>query len=199
MMDKKPRLLQIFPTSLLCVDDLLNEEEFDAVYKRMLDIKNHVARGGENWVSNNVYNTHGTLNLCALDISEIKILIDKVSFYVNVFNGAHGSKHEYTCKTSWLNWYSKNDYQEYHNHSENTYSAVYYSKVDENSSPLVFENYIASFDMLPPKSIVEYNERNYTIWKQPAKENSLIIFRSWLRHMVPLNTSNERVSIAFNF
>lgn len=199
MTDKKPTLLQIFPTSIFYVEDVLTSDEFDLIYKRLVDIKNNVASKADNWLTKDVYTTHDSLNLCSLQIPEIKTLIDKVSFYVNAFNNINGSDHEYTCSSSWLNYYSKNQYQEYHNHAGNTYSAVFYSKVDENSSPLIFENPIATIDMLPPKSIVEENDRNYMTWVQPAKENSLIIFRSWLKHMVPLNNSNERISVSFNF
>jgi hypothetical protein len=63
---------------------------------------------------------------------------------------------------------------------------------------VTFENPLP--DMLPLKNleICDINAETYHI--KDMKENCLLIFRSYLRHMVsPLQQDGERISIAFNF
>ena len=86
-----------------------------------------------------------------------------------------------------------------HTHNESTISAVYYISAPTGSGKLVFED-PREPDMLPIKNIPVRNELSFVKVGYEAKEGSLIIFRSYLRHMVTVGTNAEpRISVAFNF
>jgi uncharacterized protein (TIGR02466 family) len=101
----------------------------------------------------------------------------------------------------WINISGKGDYQEYHQHAESHFSAVYYVSAPEKCGDIVFRSYEANFDMFPlnPK---EHNENTFKTTSYKAVESNLLIFRSSLLHMVEMNNSAEtekRISIAMNF
>jgi uncharacterized protein (TIGR02466 family) len=86
-----------------------------------------------------------------------------------------------------------------HTHNESTISAVYYISAPAGSGKIVFED-PREPDMLPIKDIPDRNELSYAKVGYQAAEGSLVIFRSYLRHMVSLNNNIEpRISVAFNF
>ena len=54
-------------------------------------------------------------------------------------------------------------------------------------------------DMFPIRDIDEQNEFNHSHYKIYPKERSLVIFRSFVQHMVePGQHESERISIAYN-
>ena len=106
---------------------------------------------------------------------------------------------EFYITQSWLNLTKTNEGQELHDHPNSFISGVYYF-TDECFLNLCNPNY--------------YLERN-TIWIQPkrdnlwnsfyhnvkikSKQNTLILFPSWIKHEVPENqSSSDRMSMAFN-
>jgi uncharacterized protein (TIGR02466 family) len=85
-----------------------------------------------------------------------------------------------------------------HNHSNCVAAAVYYITDPPESSPLVFfneTNILKNFNfLLPYAKETPYNKNVYKIY---PKKGDIIIFPSWLYHMVPKNESNEnRYSIS---
>lgn len=97
------------------------------------------------------------------------------------------STQKYKVNAYWYVVYKKNSRQNWHDHvtgAENggiVLSAVYYAKVDDKSSPLVF--------------LTTGNQ----LYKFQPKQQQLILFDSRLRHCVPENDSDDlRVSFAFN-
>jgi uncharacterized protein (TIGR02466 family) len=196
MNDFEKNVLYTFPTSIYVVDDLFSNEELLYFVELSREMEKNIKRGGKNWQSP-VYNTLGTYNL--VNDVKFKILIDSVTEQVENFNNLMNSKHKYLCEDAWINCYKKGDYQELHNHAGSTYSAVLFLKCLDESSPIVFQSPAAPYDMLPIKKIEEHNALNSHNTRIYAKENSLVIFRSYLYHRVPPNNSDERISIAFNF
>lgn len=119
-------------------------------------------------------------------------LTKEIEHHVNSLAYTLGSDYHYKPTSSWVNKANKGDYQEYHNHPENTFSAIYYHQI--LSGNLVIRN---DFHMKQLKNINDnfFNAETYTY--RPVK-NELIIFRSHLLHMVtPCN--EERITIAMNF
>jgi uncharacterized protein (TIGR02466 family) len=100
---------------------------------------------------------------------------------------------------SWINVAQPGDYQEYHIHTGNHFSAVYYVTAPKDSGNIVFRSFEADTDMFPlPVKMMNYT--SYKTFSIPPEEGTLLIFRSNLRHMVETNMSNEsRISIAMNF
>ena len=75
---------------------------------------------------------------------------------------------------------------------------MYYAKIPENGGSLVL-NSPKGPDMFPLKDVSTSNEFNHTWYKIQPKERSLIIFRSFVEHMVePGKNESERISIAYN-
>jgi uncharacterized protein (TIGR02466 family) len=195
---KTEEFIKVFPTTFFLVNDLLDESELNLLQNKADEIYSTIKSGGYNWASKDVYTTLDTLDLKSL--KEFSNCIEKVKYSVNKMNNINGFNFEYSCATAWLNVYGRGDYQESHTHAGYTYSAVFFLKSNAECSPLIFENPISNIDMLPPKIQTVSNENNYGTYLFEPKQNSLIVFRSYLRHMVTKNnTDHKRVSIAFNF
>ena len=167
------KIITYFPTSFFIFEDLLSKEENKILLNKSNEIKNNSKKGGTNFLSQ-LYNTHGSFDL--LNDSYFKKLINLVEDKTNEFAKEMFSNSKYNVLSSWLNFYHKNDFQEYHQHSDSIFSAVYIIKAEKNDCYLTFEN--VKFDV---------------------PERSLIIFRSFLKHCVSQKTKESiRISAAFN-
>lgn len=105
----------------------------------------------------------------------------------------------------WANINRKHCYNVDHAHQGSLLSAVFYVKVPENSGRITFlnPNALLMESYLQGKNLnVNYDSVYYalsSIFTVKPKENSLIIFPSWLTHRVEPNGSDEdRISISFN-
>lgn len=185
-----------FPSTIYIAEKVLTPEENQEIIARVQEIKETTPRGGENWQCN-MYNTLGTFNF--VNDPSFSKLINEANEHVFEFVRLLGSAERYTPTEVWANVSNKNSFQEYHAHSLSTFSAVYYAAVPENSGKIWFESPLEP-DMLPVKNITNYNPLSFRNAYYEPKPGTLMIFRSYLRHMVEVNQSNEdRISIAFNF
>jgi uncharacterized protein (TIGR02466 family) len=190
------QLLMWFPTSVYAAEDTLPPGENEKLIQRILEIKQTIATGGENWQCN-TYNTLGTYNL--INDPVFSTLVEKVEEHVFEYVRCMGSAHHYKCQEAWANVSEEYSYQEYHTHSDRTISAVYYAAVPEASGRIFFESPLEP-DMLPIKNIDNYNMCSNRIAHFSPNAGTILIFRSYLRHMVEMNRSKDpRISIAFNF
>jgi uncharacterized protein (TIGR02466 family) len=188
-----------FPSAFFYEENILENKELIKLKKHSLEILKKFPKGGKNWLAN-INNTCETYNI----VKDIKFnsLINIINNKVNYFNFKFGSIYEYKNPIEgWINLYHKNDYQEYHSHPNFIYSAVYYvqSEKDVNKrSTITFENPYQS--MLPPINIKEHTNLSFETCHFKPAENSLLIFRSHLRHHVsPNKNKNKRISLAFNY
>ena len=98
----------------------------------------------------------------------------------------------------WININRKYNYNRLHDHSNSILSGVYYIKVPQNSGEIIFHKESKCNDL----DISEYNIYNSNIYTFPLKENTLILFNSFLKHEVTQNLTEElddrRISIAFD-
>lgn len=186
-----------FPTTIYQETNLFSEETNLVWTNRALEIQNTVLTGGDEW-EGKTYTTHNTIYSILKD-PVFKPLIDSVTFHVNEYVKLHNSKKFYSCESAWLNISVKDNFQEMHTHNESTISAVYYISAPEGSGKIVFED-PREPDMLPIKDIFDRNEFSFIKVGYVPYPGTLLIFRSYLRHMVTLNTNIlPRISIAFNF
>ncbi len=99
----------------------------------------------------------------------------------------------------WININGQYNYNSLHNHPQSFFSGVYYVKVPKESGNVIFHH---------PNSLMKFWYQQYTksstyeshssIFVVP-EEGKLIVFPSWLEHVVESNESKkERISIAFN-
>jgi len=192
-----PYQLQLwFPTSVYAAENIVTPEENEKIIQRIFEIKDSTPSGGQNWQCN-TYNTLGTYNI-ATDPS-FAGLLEKVEDHVFEYVRCMGSAYHYKCQEAWANINEEHSYQEYHTHSDRTISAVYYAAVPDNSGRIFFESPLEP-DMLPIKNIDNYNMCSNRIAHFTPQAGTILIFRSYLRHMVEMNRSKDpRISVAFNF
>jgi uncharacterized protein (TIGR02466 family) len=194
--ENKITLFSAFPTSIYYYENIFTNEILDYYIKLCRDIQDKTESGGKNWLSS-VYNTLGTYNL--IEDKRFDFMIETITSHLKKFNTMMASDYNYTCTDAWVNSYKKGDYQEWHNHAGSTYSAVLFLKYPEGSSLIHFQSPSEPYNMLPIRNIKEYNSLNIQDMNINPAENSLILFRSYLKHMVPVNNTDERITIAFNF
>jgi len=191
-----PKVEMWFPVAVYSEENVLSKEENELLKLHCLTIKNSVRSGGSEWLGN-TYNTHGTHNLST--DKEFQPLLNKISYHVHQFAKMHNCEETYTSKYAWMNISEKSNWQEFHTHNGNVFSVVYYVSVPEGSGKIVFED-PKEPDMCPLKTKTNRNQLSYTRIGYTPIEGSLIIFRSYLRHLVePGNNTTPRISIALNF
>jgi uncharacterized protein (TIGR02466 family) len=97
---------------------------------------------------------------------------------------------------SWANYTEPGQFHHKHNHPNSIVSGVFYPFADENVDKIFF--YRFGFPGLKLDATV-WNDWNADSWWYPAKTGQLLLFPSWLTHMVPTKEGKEtRVSISFN-
>lgn len=100
--------------------------------------------------------------------------------------------------TCWVNIMPSGALHTSHNHPQSTISGTYYVQIPPKSSALRLEDPRYGQFMSRPSLCV--GAKHQPLHSMAAKPGDVILFESWLRHEVPLNTSKEpRVSISFNF
>jgi uncharacterized protein (TIGR02466 family) len=185
-----------FPVSVLLEDELFPAETNNHWRDQLLTVKQTVLTGGDGWVGN-TYTTHETYNLLN-DIS-FDLLVNTITEYVHEFARAHDSYGTYACTDAWANVATNGNFQEFHSHDGCIFSAVYYVTAPEGSGRIVFED-PKQPDMLPLREIKSRNVLSYIRMGYAPLPGRLIIFRSYLRHLVePGTNTEERISISLNF
>ena len=102
--------------------------------------------------------------------------------------------------TMWVNINNRGSHNRRHTHADgiNFLSGVYYVTVPRNSGNIVF------FDPRPTIIHSFADSRYYDqgipgVYQIEPKENTLLLFPSWLEHEVhPNSTNQDRISISFN-
>jgi uncharacterized protein (TIGR02466 family) len=126
----------------------------------------------------------------------INIVTANVAEFVKEFGVEEGSL---ICSNYWFNISKPGNYQEYHQHADSHFSAVYYVQADPTSGNIVFKSFESMFDMYPIPTNLKVPANFKTCFYTPAN-SKLIIFRSNLLHMVEKNLSTkDRIGISMNF
>ena len=101
----------------------------------------------------------------------------------------------------WFNIAEPNNYQEYHTHPNNHFSAVYYVKAQPNAGKIKFKNpdSVTSGFTIPTHSQLSKESGSTECCFYEPEPNKLLLFKSNLLHMVERNlSSNDRISVAMN-
>jgi hypothetical protein len=185
-----------FPVAIYLEEDVLSKEENDKLKEHCLSIYDKIPTGGSEWVGG-TYTSHASHNLN--DDPECQSLLDKVNYHIHQFARAHNCEETYKNNYSWLNVATGSSWQEFHAHNGNVFSAVYYVSAPEGSGRIVFED-PKEPDMCPIKTKENRNQLRYSRTGYTPETGTLIIFRSYLRHLVEPGTNTEpRISIAMNY
>lgn len=137
-------------------------------------------------------------NKTILEIDELKEIKDFClsainQYLVSVINPVNQISLYIT--QSWININQKGDYHKRHKHPNSLLSGVFYIETSETDSIMFHKSSEWLFDIEPS----EVTHLNCDHWHYPVKNNTLLIFPSFLEHEVPqkLNEGN-RISLSFN-
>jgi len=99
-------------------------------------------------------------------------------------------------ENSWLNISKPHGFQFTHSHEPSMVSGVYYHKTSGKDGNIVFESpnvYFTAYDF--PNNSAECSQ----VAEYAPIAGRLLLFPSWLRHLVDVNRTNEeRISLSFN-
>lgn len=185
-----------FPTAIYHEDNLISEQENTALLAHCNNVNQTNPSGGLDWYGG-TYTTHGSYELSK--DTQLKNLIGVITDRVHKVAETHGCNGKYNNYSTWMNASVGNNWQEFHSHPNSIFSAVYYVASPLGSGNIVFED-PREPDMFPLKNPINKNTLSHTRIPYSAKTRGLIIFRSYLRHMVePGKNTEKRISIALNF
>lgn len=186
----------LFPTPIHEVELEFNNKELAS---EVYEIKDKYPQSGTDWRCN----TYSTFSLNTVEKIKNKESLDallhlitaEVIKYLNNLS-VDMDTFGVGVRELWLNLSKKGDFQEYHQHSGNDVSAVYFLQGEEGSGNLVLKSMESMSEKpLPFKENTLPNSTTYEIKPKPGR---LVIFRSHVPHMVQENKSSDRVSMALN-
>jgi uncharacterized protein (TIGR02466 family) len=189
---------QWYPTLIgICDNPEHNIIEKDLV-EECLFLSEKYKKGGEDWVSNKTYNTLNTYNI--LQNKKFDNLNRWVCAKILEYSNDLKYKNNYNCVGGWFNIYKKYDYQEYHDHGNNSLSAVYFLKSNlEKSSKIFFKFKNDANNLMEPDLIENSNFNAPVAWYYPVP-GRLLIFKSTTKHCVERHEDDDiRISLAYNF
>ncbi len=175
---------QLFPTEVYICDDVLEEEYIDSMKEDILN----TSTDRENWQSSpklHLQPKYKELSNQVLNAS--KLVFKDRSYIYDTFE----------ITDMWSNILKPGEAHRPHTHSNNILSGVFYVHSDEAAG-------IQFYDPRPQAGVAKANVKgftksNATAWELSSTTNRMILFPSWLQHLVPINKSkNNRISIAFN-
>lgn len=176
----------IFPTVAHVFDEVLEPEYIDSMKEHI--IKGSIEKKRGNWQSNPRLHEH----------KKYKALSDKALEAAKYVLNEQTYEYE-TCYITnmWSNILKTGEMHKPHTHSNNLLSGVFYVQSDEGANIQMYDPRPQA-DVLRPQP-KKYTKENSSIWFFPSITNRMILFPSWLQHLVPINESkNDRISIAFN-
>jgi|TARA_R110000764_G_scaffold68906_1_gene142806 uncharacterized protein (TIGR02466 family) len=190
------KIEKFFPTLVGFSENKNHKAIENNLVEKCYKLKKEIKSGGQNWIAKNTYNTSYTYNL--FNDEDFKLLNDWVVSEIKSYADSIGYDNNLTCDAAWFNSYKKYDYQDVHEHSPNTISAIYFLKANPNTCAKTYF-YSSCYDGLQPKSKIENIDTNTTISVNPLS-GLLLVFRSNIKHSVEQQLSNdERISLAYNF
>lgn len=134
------------------------------------------------------------------DLLPLKVQVEShIKKYTDVVVGTD-EEVNYPIIKSWLIKHTEGDYAHRHVHLNSLFSGVIYLKTDEKSGTFSLIN---PFRNAVPEALSptthRFNHFNSRMWSFTPEENNIIIFPSFLEHMVsPCMSKQERYCLPFN-
>ena len=183
--EKEYRYFDLFPTRLYTFNlDVDNEKLIDDIISLSKKEKSVIKSNHGGWQSR--------ANL----IYEFPDLLSKIDFcFSQVMDKMTSQKQNFKIGGGWANINYQNDLNFIHNHPNSILSCAYYLQVPEDSdSGIIFEDPRGVTDYIHiPGEYKDINTINPVV-------GGLLIFPSWLKHMVKPNKSKkERISFSCNY
>ena len=194
-------IIPAFPVGLYAKQNLITKEENDFLITKVMRLKEIFGRGNLGaWVSAECSPSNCFHIASLVNYLEFKSILDKIRLCVNEFaREAYASEADHMCGDAWYNVYTRGQYQEFHMHPGNIFSAIYFMQIPEGAPGTWFKR-PDNGSMLPPKNKKGDTQFNRDVLLAPPEERTVIIFRSNLQHSVPpMNVDGERITIAANY
>lgn len=122
-------------------------------------------------------------------------IMQAVNYYMKTVLNARDTATPYVTQ-SWLNYTKPGQYHHKHEHPNSFLSGVLYVNADPAKDKIHF--FSNDYQQIKP-DIVDWNWWNSKSWWFEVKTGQIVLFPSYLTHMVEQTTSEEtRISLAFN-
>ena len=187
-------LISLFPTPLLRVEKMLDEESIAKFLRRIKDQRRAQNAKSKALSHSEIVDPRKDELFGSLD----NLVHDRlVEFGTALF----GEELRWTVKEIWFNVMETGGFQSIHAHANSFISGVIYLTHPHPSARIVFTKSLGGTEFV----FNNFNKRskvgpfNGPKWFLPnAVPGDLILFPSYLLHEVPVNQGGQRISIAFN-
>jgi len=202
-----------FPTIIYY--DFLRDIDNASLVKRAYQIRDELEASTYNQWDCDTWNSLNTQLYYKDDEmdSVIRKLIDATVLHTEKYAAEYRAdleNYRIECTGFWFNIAEPENFQEYHQHPNNLFSAVYYVDVQPNSGEIIFKSMDSVASSITVPIALNYAEVNseHLISDSLISEScsytpengKILIFKSNLLHMVKKNLSNsDRISIGMNF
>ena len=202
-----PRIDNLFVTSLY------REDLAGAAERRLLKDLEHSCRviadddiAGQNWSADHKYPGYTSYASLA-DLPDrdpsfaalIEILDRHVAAFARSVDFDLGGK-KLTLSSIWINILEPGGFHGSHLHPHSVVSGTLYLAFPKGASAIKFEDPRLGQMMAAPPRKAKAKAGNQTFVSAEPKVGTVLLWESWLRHEVPLNSADsQRVSISFNY
>ena len=198
-MNDEPNVIDLFPTPLYVVTDVLTEEENQELIDHIIATQDkQVGKGKDCWDSGKA-SPKNSFGIDLKNEEEFNLILKKAHFHITQYAKNFNfplNNFEYMNREWWWNVYGNHNYQEFHSHTPHLFSGVYYAKVPVGSSDIKFRHPLWNLG-IPHTTENQYNS-DHAVFK--CYDRSMIIFPSTLLHCVPSGENTEpRISFSFNY
>ncbi len=172
------------------------------------DVENLLAsdEAGHKWSEKNYvsgYTSYGSVDKLHMVMPSFKKLEQALEIhlknYLNALEFEISAKDLYLSQC-WVNVMPEGAQHTAHIHPLSVISGTMYLQLPKGSSPIKFEDPRLGFFMNAPMPKLKAKLINQRFITLKPDEGDVVMFESWLRHEVPLNTTAEpRISVSFNY
>ena len=135
-------IVELFPTPLYVVTDVLTEEENQELADHIVSVQDQQVGIGKNVWHSGEGSPKNSFGLNVKD-KQFNRILGHIHYHMGQYiNTVKADVNVNTMKKEWWwNLYQGHNYQEYHNHFPHLFSGVYYARIPEGSSDIKFRHY----------------------------------------------------------
>ncbi len=190
----KMHIQNLFPTPLMRVEGLLDNEHIEAL---IIEIK--ASKSAKNARSESL--SHSEV-LKPTENSQFLDLESKATGFVEEFGCLmFGEKLNWSIKEIWSNILLNGGHQTIHSHANSFISGIIYLTDSHSSAKTVFHKQLGGTEFVFSNTHQDTVNTPYNSDRWIAsdiKRGDLLLYPSYLLHAVPTNEGQERITVAFN-
>lgn len=184
----------IFPEPIYVAENVISKAQNDFLIDECLKMQRADPDRKNDWRCD-IYTSFGENSL--IHNSAFDDLHNAIAQHVGNFISEHGSQATLSCSEAWFNVAGPKQYQEQHFHPNSIFSAVYYLKAPKGSAETVLKKV---YEPMMPFAPNGDNPLAMASCPVAPVERSILIFRSYMPHLVPAGTNTQkRITHASNW